>query len=161
MSKSTMFGALIAASLLGFAGCGGGGGAPGTVPATATVTLDGVPLAGATVTLAPQSEGVRTAVGVTDASGQCTLLTAGAGQGVMPGQYKVAVSKVEAGGNTTPASQEDATKNYEEDMKRAFSSAPPPVTNTLPTIYSDPETSGLMAEVIDGGENNFTYALKK
>ena len=67
-------------------GCGSG---YSTV--TGTVTLDGAPLASATVMFTSEDNN-RVATGFTDASGNFTM-TADNKDGVLPGKYKVSVSK--------------------------------------------------------------------
>jgi hypothetical protein len=88
------------AALLPLAGCTGGDKLP-TVPVTGTVTYNGAPLEGATVSFLPkdQSEGARGASGTTDAQGKFKLETFLAGNkmvaGALVGEYAVTVSKRE------------------------------------------------------------------
>ena len=86
--------------MITIAGCGASN--PPTTPVTGTVTYDGEPLEGATVTLTPDagSTGSRSASGISDASGNFiikTVFTDGANaDGALAGTYTVQVSKLEA-----------------------------------------------------------------
>jgi hypothetical protein len=115
-----------------------------TVPVSGNVTYNGSPVEGATVTFRPASSQERGATGVTDASGQFRLMTYEANDGAIPGSFRVTIQKtvVEGGGETDD------------------SLAPPPKTvEHLPVRYRDPDTSGLVAEVKEGEENEFPFAL--
>src|SRR5262249_58322349 len=57
------------------------------------VTVNGQPLAGATVTFHPAEEGRRPASGRTDDDGTFELTTFHPGDGALPGTYKITVSK--------------------------------------------------------------------
>jgi len=86
--------ALILAVLIGVSGCGMAGGGGKLVPVTGTVTIDGKPLAGASVTFmglgaTPGLGGV----GTTDDFGKFEMSHFRAGKGVDPGEYKVIISK--------------------------------------------------------------------
>jgi len=72
-------------------GCGGSG----PVPVRGRVLLDGVPVAGATVTLVPV-DGGHPADGWTDSDGVFRLKTFKHGDGALPGAYKILVTKTEA-----------------------------------------------------------------
>src|SRR5262249_18714977 len=70
------------------------------------VTLDGQPLAGATVTLVPEKfmgPSTRPASAVTDEAGTGTFRIEGSGDPVAPGYYRVQVSKNVGGRETVPA----------------------------------------------------------
>ncbi|MDZ7620788.1 MAG: hypothetical protein U1E05_27615 [Patescibacteria group bacterium] len=86
-------------------GCGSGSAPPfakDLVPATGRVTVNGSPLAGATVTFSPDISvaGGRHAMAVTDAEGMYEMVTLvpGASQskckGVLPGEYVVSISRI-------------------------------------------------------------------
>jgi hypothetical protein len=85
--------------MITIAGCGASN-LP-TTPVTGTITYDGEPLEGATVTLTPDagSTGSRSASAVSDASGNfvlTTVFTDGAtSEGALAGSYTVRVSKLE------------------------------------------------------------------
>ncbi len=139
--------------VLVFVGCGETGDAdrPATAPVTGSVTYNGQPVEGATVTfMAGSSEG-RGAVGTTDASGKFQLTTFEAGDGAIPGSYKVKIAKTVGGGPQTA----------EEAMALMESGAGPPTDeqkDELPVKYKDENTSGLTADVKDG-DNDFPFEL--
>jgi hypothetical protein len=145
-------------------GCGGDG--LGTVPVTGTVTLDGQPVEGATVTFTPASETAgtdRSAVGLTDASGKYSLNATGGGEGAVPGTYSVTITKVEGHEAEAPAaSQEEAMKKMQEQAAQGGSAAlmpkPTVMKHLLPEKYSAPGTSGFKAEV-KSGSNVFDFPL--
>jgi hypothetical protein len=74
--------------VLAATGCGGG---RKPVAVSGTITLDGKPLAGATVTFSPVEGHGRSAGGLTDDSGEFDLTTFNSGDGALPGDYKVIV----------------------------------------------------------------------
>jgi hypothetical protein len=130
-------------------GCGGASrptNRPETVPASGTVTYQGKPVAGATVTFVADSPAsARGAVARTDESGQFKLTTFDAGDGAIPGNYRVTVAKMDA---TAVAENLDPTVP-----------PPPPPKSVLPEKFADPNTSGLTAEVKQDGENKFPFDL--
>jgi hypothetical protein len=157
--------ALLAVACVAMAGCSGGSDV-GTVPVSGTVTVDGNPIEGATVSFVPQGEEGRSASGLTDAEGKFSLTTVQSGDGAVPGQYKVAISKItgSAGSTSTAAgggtpSQEEMQKAMEASMKQAMSSRPPEVKEEIPPKYTNPDTSGLDREVVSSGDNNFAFEL--
>lgn len=85
--------------MITIAGCGASN--PPTTPVTGTVTYDGEPLEGATITLTPEagSAGSRSASGISDASGNFVITTVfsdGANvEGALAGSYSVRVTKLE------------------------------------------------------------------
>ena len=104
------------------------------------VVLDGRPVEKATVMLLPRSKGGLPARGTSDANGQFTLVTEKVGEGVMPGEYDVTVTRVEVSGLPTGPSR--------------------PVTGgsvvrtkwIVPEKYSNPKTAGISVEVKSGME---------
>ena len=121
----------------------GGGGAdrPTTFPVSGTVTMNGQPVADANLNF-QRTDGTRGAVGVTDAQGRYELTTFTAGDGALPGEYRVAVTQFE----TPPpgAAVDEDDPNYDPDAP-AFVPE-----NLLPEQYANPETSGLTATVTEG-----------
>jgi len=81
-------------------GCGGEKlppGMPKPYPVTITITQEGTPLEGASISLTPaDSANTWSAVGATDESGKAVIQTSGKYKGVVPGKYYVIVSKFEA-----------------------------------------------------------------
>lgn len=124
-----------------------------TQPVEGTVTLDGKPVEGATVTFVPVVEGQgASATGITDASGKFTLTVVdtsrgrGApGGGTVPGDYFVGVMK-------TTFPQAASEEEEEEGGKTKGTEAPsePKLTHVVPQKYNDPKRSGLRATVKEG-----------
>ena len=116
---------------------------PATVKVSGTVTLDGEAVEGATVAFFPAGEGLP-GRGVTDASGDFTLTTFEAGDGAVPGEHRVSVSKTKAPEGTTVEVEGETidTPTGEEEMAE--------LEHLLPPQYASPTTSNLTAEVKAG-----------
>lgn len=134
-------------------GCSKEGSIPGTVPVSGIVKHNGAPLEGATVVFSPMDQGSgRAASGKTDATGKFTLSTLKPGDGALPGEYAVAVTKMETEGK--PLTDEEAREYYNKYQK------PPPAPTTksaIPEKYSVAATSGLKATVKKGDKNEFSF----
>ena len=146
-----------AAVVVGLAGC-----APtsdvGASTVTGTVTLNGAPVEGATVSFVPADDAGKIAAGTTDAQGKFTLTTVKAGDGAVPGAYNVAISKVEGAVAAGGAMTEESRQASMPGAGRA--PAPVEVKDLLPTKYKSAKDSGLTAEVKSGGGNDFTFTLE-
>lgn len=119
---------------------------------TGTVTLDGSPVKGATVTFRPEAAGGSGAFGMTDAEGKYTLNTSSALQGVKPGQYKISVTKLEA-----------VTSDQPSEDDPAYGGAPvreAAPKNLLPAKYSKVNSSELTAD-IQPGDNEVPLQLSE
>jgi len=141
--RTVVFLGVALATLVLVTGCGPG--KPATVPVSGTVTLDGSPLEGASVTFTPAAGG-RLATGTTDASGKFTLMTFAAGDGAIVGSHKVGVSKMEA----AAGQQGDPSNQMLSGPPGAGGSQPP--KSLIPKKYSNPEKSGITVEVKSGME---------
>ncbi|MDA1163801.1 MAG: carboxypeptidase-like regulatory domain-containing protein [Planctomycetota bacterium] len=64
------------------------------VAVSGTVTMDSKPLEGAMVTYIAQDGPSRSSTAMTDASGQYSMTTPTAGEGILPGAYTVIISKL-------------------------------------------------------------------
>ena len=122
---------------------------PTLVPVSGTVTVQGQPLANATVTFIPKdgTPGFG-GVGKTDAAGKFTLLGSRDNvPGIPPGEYRVAISKrLMPDGSEVPAND----------------NTPPmmsPAKESLAAGYSNPGTTTLTATAQPGG-GPFDFALK-
>lgn len=139
---------------IALSGCGGGGaqrgeGKPQAVPAGGVVLYNQQPVADATVIFHPQAEGGQGATARTDASGKFQLMTYQPGDGAVPGEYLVTVSKVEvpgAGLAEAPVEDDPAAATAEEIWH-------------IPQRYGDAGSSDLKATVAPQGENQFTFEL--
>jgi hypothetical protein len=139
--KAVLFAILLLAA---DSACRRGASGPSTVPVTGTVTFNGNPVEGATVTFMPAgTDDPRVgSQAETDHNGRYQLRThIGAGKfkdGVVPGPYLVSVNKLDTA---------------------AIKSTYAPPKNLLPKKYADGKTSHLTADVAVGKENNFVFAL--
>lgn len=148
---------IVVALALTVAGCGGGSKKPKIYPATGTVTLDGQPLADATVSFVPQVG--PPSDGKTDASGKFTIMTSGQ-PGAPFGPNKVTVSKF-TGTASMPgpgATADDMKKMYEkmyDKNKKAGAEK-----GEVPAKYGRADSSGLSADVTaDAAKNVFNLEL--
>ncbi len=144
---------MVAASVVLMAGCHSAKG-PATYPTTGSVTLNGMPVAGAMVTFAAAGQGgagveaiasgMAGAQAQTDAEGRFEMKVMLDGgkttkPGLPAGEYAVTVVKMEfAGGTPSPTS---------------------PPKNTLPAKYASAQSSTLKATVKAEGENRFDFPL--
>lgn len=138
---------LSAFSVIAIAGCGGSkpSNRPNTVPVKGTVTYKGAPVEGATVSFMPQDAKGKGAVGKTAKSGEYRLATFGAGDGVMPGSYRVKITKT--------TSQNRLTEEQEKQYMAQGKQLPPNVEkDELPVKYKQEATSQLTADVKEGGK---------
>jgi hypothetical protein len=122
---------------------------PSLVPVSGTVTVDGQPLANATVTFIPKdgTPGFG-GTGKTDGSGQYTLTgSRDNAAGIPPGEYRVAVSK-----RLMPAGSEVPADDNTPPMMS-------PARESLPVGYSNPATTQLTATVKPRG-GPIDFALK-
>jgi hypothetical protein len=130
-------------------GCGGAAGRP--IKTEGLITLDGKPVAGATVTFHPEKERGRAATGLTDEDGVFLLQTFVSGDGALPGDYKVTVIKTEA--LAAPPAAGDREKHKEWMMKMMFNrSKQKPRASPLPKEYADPATTPLRVHVPSEGQ---------
>lgn len=137
-------------------GCGG----EAPVPVTGKVTLDGKPVAGASITFTPvdRKEG-EVAVGGTDESGMYSLnlLKGEVKDGAWPGAYKVSISKEElVGGKTGDSNLEESFSSLGMPSGR-----PARAKSLIPAKYGRAMTSGLSFEVKRGEENTANFELSK
>jgi hypothetical protein len=119
-------------------GCGTSvDGRPTPVAASGVVFYKKEPCANAKVLFAPEDH-QYTAVGQTDSSGRFRLQTFDPGDGAVPGNFKVVVSKFEAVDLPNGGFRE---------------------TFFLPQKYRNPQTSGLKAVVPENGTQDITIDL--
>ena len=146
------------ATLFTTAGCSGGPDAPDrpkTETVTGKVTYNGSPLVGASVTFSPLDPSGNGASGVTDESGAFTLTTFETGDGAVAGDYSVGVLKQE---------YIPGDPSYSDSNSPNYGKTPPPeaegkTKNLIPERYSNPDSSGLSARVVEG-DNDVTLDLK-
>ena len=114
------------------------------------VTLDGQPLADATVHFIPADSTGSPSYGKTNENGEYKLQTllGAADAGTTPGQYKVRVECVEMY-ETGKTFQENGEEKPEMKAR-----------SIIPAKYNDENTSGLEATVVKGS-NTFNFDLQK
>jgi hypothetical protein len=125
--------------LLLLVGCSHSG-LDGVYPCTGVVTLNGTPLAEASLTFYPDGDNpdARVAGGATDEHGKYTVTTLKPGDGLFPGNYKVGVVKHEEYG---PEGRYIINEAGEQEFTGRR------IRNILPPQYEKPETSGLKATI--------------
>ena len=148
------FGALIALALTTglVMGCGAGG--PAVEPATGVVTMDGSPVAGATVIFTPAAGGVS-ATGITGSDGRFSLASVVSGKswpGAGVGSYTVTVSKVEV----DAAASIDPNDPKYDPLASVNPGAGPKYV--VPRGYGAAATSGLTATIAKG-KNDVKFEL--
>ncbi len=155
--------ALSAACLLfpAICGCGEGPKVLPTEPVTGIVTLDGKPVADATVIFSPsnaQGKEVYAATATTGADGKYSLTTSFSPSvdkpGAVAGEYAVTVTKYKKGAATTsaPSMQDMAKMMGENKDKNVMRRGPRPgaaadPNSELPTKYSTASGSGIVFKV--------------
>jgi len=139
--RRTVAASMIGLGLVGLLACAGcGSGRPKTVPVTGVVTLDGTAVEGAAVKLSPKAGG-RPASGTTDKEGKFTLMTFEKGDGAMPGEHLVSVSKVEMSG--VEADKDGLSGPVSGEIKQKW---------IIPKKYSDAKGWNHTVEVKSGME---------
>lgn len=123
---------------------------PKTVKVEGTVTLEGKPLADATVVFFP-AVGQRPATGSTDSIGRFQLSTFQQGDGAVPGEHMVAVVPKDPPSMPGQAFASPGSSNLPDE----------PYVEPFPARYNRPNTSGLTATVAADGKNEFNFELKK
>jgi hypothetical protein len=141
------------------AGCGGAQGK--TIKAEGVLTYkDGTPIGSAMVLFEPKDKEGRSASGFTDKDGTFELTTFNSGDGAMPGEYVVVVTKKSAAataeaapvaaGASGAASVTKAMKDW-HSKGGSKGGALKATENTLPAVYADMKTSPLRWTIQPGG----------
>jgi hypothetical protein len=119
-----------------------------------TVTLNGTPVEGATLTFVPSDSNVgKSAYARTDTQGMFRLTAVQGGKsgaGTMIGNYRVAVCKTVPVREPTVKELADQERGISPDI---------PILHIIPEKYNDAQISGLTAEVVKG-KNIFHFELK-
>ncbi len=135
--RNGSFGALVLILVL-TAGCSK------TATVKGRVTLDGKPVAGATVLFVPEpGNAARPASGLTDGDGNFQLTTYRMEDGAVPGAYRIVVSKTKA----FPEPDPKHTGKQRSLDRLARNAARKEEKPLLPTIYSDPDKTPLRCTV--------------
>jgi hypothetical protein len=176
MRKSNIWRALAIPALLSVScvGCGGNSN-PTTYKVIGVVTVDGKPIDGATVSFTDVANGPHAAVSKTDSEGKYALTTFEAGDGAVPGTYKVSVTKYgkeEEAGPYNPAGDEEIIPEGDQDAFEAAYGAdmaatqakgwkPPKTWNDVNDKYASGESSGLVYTVTAEDDQVYDIALTK
>ncbi|MBR4833545.1 MAG: carboxypeptidase regulatory-like domain-containing protein [Thermoguttaceae bacterium] len=147
MKSKFFLGLALLGLLIAVPACGGG--AIKTEGVSGVVTLDGEPLAGASVKFVPLDGVGSESVGTTNEKGEYKLQTllGAADAGTTPGKYGVCFEcfeEVETGNTIMNADDEEVPETE--------------AVNILPKRYALPDTSGFEAEVVKG-DNTFNFDL--
>jgi hypothetical protein len=119
---------------------------PARAPAGGSVTYLGSPVEGATVIFVTEHSGrFYNAMGQTDSAGRFTLQTFRPRDGAVPGSHRVRIEKLTF--SEPPA---------DLPLQASFTAVE---TSHLPKKYRSHDTSGLTAEVVAKGPNEFAFAL--
>ncbi len=129
-----------------FLGCGEDLDLPPTVPAEGIVTLDGTPVADATVVFIAE-QGTYNASAVTDSEGKFEMQAFPQKAGAVVGSYKVELNK----SIVEPAKAPRKGDEGGGDVNMKFG---------LPRKYSLFSTSGITYKVPEGGDKDIKFELK-
>lgn len=124
-----------------------------TAPVSVTVKYNGTPVDEAVITFSNQADSPP-AYGVTNADGIATLSTFDPDDGAILGEHSVAILKQEI-----DSGKQDAPQESEDYVPSPGASPPPVIKDLIPKKFSQATTSGLTANVKQGG-NEFTFDLK-
>ena len=133
------------------AGCGGDS---GVAPVAGELTLDGKPVADASITFMPRAGG-RPSYGTTDSNGAFELTTFEPEDGALVGVHTVTVTAIDES-----ISQNAETIDEELGSLAESSTANRPAKWRVPKVYSHPDTSGLDFEVKPGVRNSAVLRLQ-
>lgn len=130
---------------------------PATVSAGGIVLLDGQPLEGASIVFSPVAPGEHAASAVSGRGGEFELKAFPSKAGAVPGEYHIGVTKTVDVGPAAALKPEA----FGEDAGHAESSpAPREYKNLIPAKFENAETSGLKAEIPEGGTTGLRIELK-
>jgi hypothetical protein len=151
--------------LFALAGCGG---RYTPVPVSGVVTLDGEPIAGATVFfyVTGDSKDGRLATGTTDKEGKFRLSTLGKNDGALPRPYKVVIHKyVPTKPNLKipefPKTPEGRAQREDFMYENFQAQGIQPFKNSLPTQYADSKSTPLECNVTGSTTVKFDLVSKK
>jgi len=132
-------------------GCGDSRpGRPKTYPVSGTVTYNGEPVVDANLSF-QLAIGSGNAFAKTDSAGKYELMTFEHGDGAVPGDYRVSITKYES---PPPPPARPSMAGYVPPPRRAAAFS----KNLLPRKYSNAAHSGLTAKVV-AGRNTFDFVL--
>ena len=147
MRKGLALVAMVA--LTGLIGCSGSNAVDGTV------TLDGTPVSGASITLVPADGKGQGGSGISDASGHFSIKAGGKSAGIASGAYKVVVTKVKSSvegmGDKVKGDKQAFGADYFKMMDKAKGGQGGPAASEpkseLPQKYANEKTTPLEVRV--------------
>jgi hypothetical protein len=129
-------------------------------PVTGTITLNGAPLASASVVFEPHGPGLG-AAGFTDSSGQFVLRTYQPSDGAPAGDFVVIVQKtVMTSVASAPLPEFKSTQEIEDWKLKNNIIGRPLARSIIPEVYTSAVSSPLRAVVVAGQKNEFIFELK-
>jgi hypothetical protein len=134
-------------------GCAGGSDRPATVSVGGKVTYNGQPVEGAGIQFVIK-EGSRSAFGTTNAAGEFTLTTFEPGDGAVPGDYTIIVTKLEGAGKQLEETSPDSAGAMTTEAEDAAEPKP-----LLPLKYASAAESPLKVTVPAGGLSGYNVEL--
>jgi len=127
--------ALLSLAIIWAVGCDNG-----LIMIKGTVTLDGEPLQGATVTFMRSDGKGRPAAGLTSEAGTFELTSFQINDGLPPGEYRVTITKVIDGKDFKTSSSSIEEKHRVAYAKaKSFSPEFPALKKVLPPVYENPQ----------------------
>jgi hypothetical protein len=133
---------------------------------TGVVTVDGAPIEGATVVFIPAAQGGASGSAITDAKGAYSATSGSVGEGLLPGEYKVTISKREEVVDPDQAAFEAGEITYDELQERKYGKGNLSGTGAVgeslvPEMYSNAAATPLTVTVTDNAKDNvFNFDLK-
>ena len=146
MRRTIQLSLVIVGAVFLVSGCQPSASGPNTVAVSGTLTIDGEPADGLTITLSPlDADGSAASGPVT--GGSFELFSGVQGKaGAVPGKYKVTLAEAAGSGDTTP--------DYMKPGAAAGSSSEPKEAEAaFPAKYGAAETSDKEVEVTAGGDD--------
>ena len=148
------------AALLVTVGCGGAPQLEGLEKYSGVITLDGEPLAGASITLVPSTMALKGAGAVSDEKGKFVFQTLQAGDGVMPGDYRVTVQKFHIEDAYTEEEQKIFNEAGGKKHEEVFPDRPEPTSvSDIPEYYGNADASGLTLTLPEGGSKDLKIEI--
>lgn len=151
--------AAAATALVTISSVGCGPSKPSTHTVTGTVTFQGDPVEGASVSFSPTEPDIRAAAGRTDSQGKYLLTTFEKDDGAMPGAYKVRVFKFDREPEPVVITDASDEADYPDDYDPAADDGTPPPQHVLPEKYNSHSLTPL-SFTVEAGENTFDINLE-
>lgn len=122
--------------------------------AKGVITLDGQPLANASITLIPTTPNARSAGAISDEKGRFEFQTLNSNDGVAAGEYQVTVTKFIMENAYTDEEARIFSEAGGKSHKQVFPDRPEPKSvNQIPARYANQATSGLTLTIGDSNSD--------